>query len=90
MNMNQNPHNVFLLHNGPNDLRPPRIFGLTSKFVLYYQNLVTRQIVTLRLRKRHPHPARNASILLTKYRNALDRYYTSIEKITILKDIIRK
>jgi len=45
-------------------------------------NPVIGQIVTLRLKKRHPHPARNASILLIKYRNTLERYYTSIEKIT--------
>jgi len=83
MNLNQEMENFFLLYNGPNnEIRPPRILGLTRKFVLYYHNLVTGQLTILRLKRRDPHPSRNASLLLTKYKSTLRRYQNSIEKTT--------
>ena len=79
MNPDMNPDNEVFLLNNP---LQPRIFGLTSKLVLYYHNPITGQLVTLKLKRRHPHPIKNTFILLNKYRSKLEKNYTSIERIT--------
>jgi len=74
-----NPDNEVFLLNNPVQ---PRIFGLTSKLGLYYHNPITGQLVTLRLKRRHPHPIKNTFILLNKYKSRLEKKYTSTERIT--------
>ena len=79
MNPDMNPDNEVFLLNNPEQ---PRIFGLTSKLVLYYHNPITGQLVTLKLKRRHPHPIKNTFIFLNKYRSKLEKTYTSIERVT--------
>ena len=74
MNPDMNPDNEVFLLNNP---QQPRIFGLTSKLVLYYHNPITGQLVTLKLKRRHPHPIKNTFILLNKH-GFLDIYLLDI------------
>jgi len=70
-----NPDNEVFLLNNPVQ---PRIFGLTSKLVLYYHNPITGQLVTLRLKRRHPHP-------IKKLLSSLTNIGANYKKITLLQ-----